>query len=40
MLSVKQGGIKYRILVFGMTLLGIEPLFAWPLANILPTPSR
>ena len=37
MLSVNQGGIKYHFffLVFGMTLLRIEPRFTGPLANTL-----
>ena len=35
MLSVKQGGIKYHFLVFGMTRPGIEPLFPGPLANTI-----
>ena len=34
MLSVKQGGIKYR-LVFGMIRPGIEPRSPEPLANTL-----
>ena len=35
MLSVKQGGIKYHFLVFGMTQPGIEPRSPGPLANTL-----
>ena len=35
MLSVKQGGIKYRFWVFGMTQPGIEPRSPRPLANTL-----
>ena len=35
MLSVKQGGIKYHIWVFGMTRPGIEPRSPGPLANTL-----
>ena len=32
-LSVKQGGIKYHILSFGMTLLGFETRSSGPLAK-------
>ena len=32
---VKQGGIKYHFLVFGMTPLGIEPRSPGPMANTL-----
>ena len=35
MLSVKQGGINYHFLVFGMTRPGIEPRSPRPLANTL-----
>ena len=35
MLSVKQGGIKYHFLSFGMTRPGIEPRSPGPLANTL-----
>ena len=35
MLSVKQGGIKYYFLVFGMARLGIESRSPGPLANTL-----
>ena len=37
LLSVKQGGIKYHLKVFGMTRPGIEPRSPRPLANTLPT---
>ena len=36
MLSVKQGGIKYHFLIFGMTRPGIEPRSPGPLAKTLP----
>ena len=35
MLSVKQGGIMYHFLVFGMTRHGIEPRSSGLLANTL-----
>ena len=35
MLRIKQGGIKYHFLVFGMTPPGNEPWFPGPLANTL-----
>ena len=35
MLRVKQGGIKYHFLVFGMARLWIEPRSPGPLANTL-----
>ena len=35
MLSVKQEGIKYHFLSFGMTQSGIEPQSPRPLANTL-----
>ena len=37
MLSVKQGGIKYQFLVFGITRPGIEPRYPEPLTNTLPS---
>ena len=37
MLGVKQGGIKYHFLSFGMAQPGIEPRPLRPLANILIT---
>ena len=36
MLSVKQGGIKYHFLVFGMNRPGIEPQSLGPLAKFQP----
>ena len=35
MLGIKQRGIKYHFLVFGMTRPGIEPQFPVPLASTL-----
>ena len=34
MVSIKQGGIKYHFLVFGITRLGIEPRSPGPVVNI------
>ena len=40
MLSVKEGGIKYHLKVFGMTRPGIEPRSPGPLTNTIPTRPR
>ena len=36
-LNVKQGGINYHFLVFGITQSGIEPFSPEPLANTQPS---
>ena len=37
MVRVKQGGMKYHFLIFGMTGPGIEPRSPEPFVNTLPT---